>query len=126
MFKIDKDTLQISITRGDVASIEVKANLKGDNAYVFNEGDIVRLNVFKARDCNCSVLSKEVRVEEETTSVLIQLESDDTRFTNLINRPIDYWYEIELNPYTTPQTIIGYDEKGAKIFRLYPEGSDKQ
>lgn len=38
---------------------------------------------------------------------------------------MDYWYEVELNPETEAQTIIGYDEDGPKIFRLYPEGDDE-
>lgn len=43
----------------------------------------------------------------------------------MVNKPTDFWYEVELNPDTAPQTIIGYDkETGAKIFRLYPEGGD--
>ena len=42
----------------------------------------------------------------------------------VINKPTNYWYEIELNPNTQPQTIIGYDEDGEKLFVLYPEGSD--
>ena len=27
---------------------------------------------------------------------------------------------------TQPQTIIGYDEDGAKVFRLFPEGADAE
>jgi hypothetical protein len=31
---------------------------------------------------------------------------------------------VELNPFTNPQTIIGYNDDGAKIMRLFPEGKD--
>jgi hypothetical protein len=39
----------------------------------------------------------------------------------MLNKPIEYWYEIQLNYY---QTIVGYDESGPKLFMLYPEGED--
>ena len=54
----------------------------------------------------------------------VMLTSKETKFGELIHKPKDYWYEVELNPMTTPQTVIGYDEDGAKVFRLFPEGKD--
>ena len=57
---------------------------------------------------------------------LISLNKEDTTIGDIINTPIDYWYEVQLNPETNPQTIIGYDENGAKIFRLYPEGVEEE
>ena len=60
----------------------------------------------------------------EAESVTINLTKEDTKIAEIINKPVDYWYEIEMNPDTEPQTIIGYDEDGEKIFRLYPEGSE--
>ena len=39
----------------------------------------------------------------------------------MANKPIEFWYEIELNG---DSTIIGYDEEGAKRLILYPEGAD--
>lgn len=35
--------------------------------------------------------------------------------------PAQYWYEIQLNK---EQTILGFDDKGPKMFILFPEGSD--
>jgi hypothetical protein len=43
---------------------------------------------------------------------------------DVISKHKDYWYEVVLNDDTLPQTIIGYDEDGAKLFRLFPEGDD--
>ena len=40
-----------------------------------------------------------------------------------MNKPVEYWYEIELN---NEHTVIGYDDNGAKIFMLFPEGSKVQ
>ena len=65
------------------------------------------------------------KVTETITNVEIVLSKEDTKIGSLISTPFDYWYEIELNPETEPQTVIGYDDDGEKIFRLYPEGDDK-
>lgn len=126
MFKIDSTSKQISITRGDVGAIEVKATSEDGSEYVFNVGDVVRIKVFEKKDCGCVVLQKDATVEIETTSVLLNLTSEDTKIGEIINKPTEYWYEIELNPDTHCQTIVGYDEDGKKVFMLYPEGADKQ
>lgn len=121
MFKIVGN--DIHITRGDIASLNISAK-NGDTDYTFKTGDVVRLNVVEKKDCNCVVLQKDVTVSEESLSVEIDLEGKETKFGEVINKPKQYWYEVELNPETAPQTIIGYDEDGAKLFTIYPEGSD--
>lgn len=93
--------------------------------HTFNVGDIVRFKVYKKKDCGCIEIQKDVEVTEEATHVNIELESEDTKIGGLISKPVDYWYEVELNPETAPQTVIGYDDDGEKIFRLFPEGDDK-
>ena len=120
MFVIDDD-MTINLTRGDTATIRVSASI-GAEQYYFKAGDIVRLKVFAKKDCTDVVLQKDVEVTEIAESVDITLNSEDTKIGNVISKPTDYWYEVELNPETVPQTIIGYDEDGAKIFKLYPEG----
>ena len=124
MFKINADK-SIHITRGDIATIKVSANNSNGNPYEFKAGDIVRMKVFEKKDCACVVLQKDTEVNENATVVSIMLGQNDTKIGELLNKPVDYWYEVELNPQTAPQTIIGYDMDGAKVFRLYPEGSDK-
>lgn len=124
MFKINEDK-SIYLTRGDIASILVSAKQLDGDDYIFKVGDIVRLKVFKKRDCGCVELQKDVEVLEETTKVTINLSKEDTKIGEVISKPTDYWYEVELNPDTVPQTIIGYDEDGEKVFRVFPEGSDK-
>lgn len=127
MFTISKDKDKtISITRGDVGNITVTAKHRDGSSYTFLEGDVVRFRVFKKKNCSCTVLCKDVVVTGETDSVPVRLTSDDTRIGAVISKPEDYWYEVELNPETEAQTIIGYDEDGEKIFRLYPEGSDER
>ena len=124
MLVIDKETKQINLTRGDIASICVNAILN-DEQYTFQPNDVVRFKVLKAKECNCVELQKDTIVTEETPIVNISLSSEDTKIGELINKPVKYWYEIELNPDTEPQTIVGYDLDGEKIFMLYPEGADK-
>ena len=121
MFEILMDKT-ICLTRGDIASIEVAASQEDGSPFVFRKGDVVRLTVYKENGCGCVVLKKDVKVETATEVVTIQLNKRDTCFCDIINEPVDYWYDIKLNPETEPQTIIGYDGEGAKVFRLFPEG----
>ncbi|MBR4486267.1 hypothetical protein IKS57_02740, partial [bacterium] len=65
---------------------------------------------------------KTITPSEETTTLTIALTQEETTIGELINAPVKYWYEIQLND----NTIIGYDENKAKEFILYPEGSDIQ
>ena len=124
MLEIDNQTKQINITRGDYGVISVSAINNEGKDYEFQIGDVVRLKVFKKRDFNYRELQKDVTVDKATTTVDIELTKEDTKIGDVINKPVEYWYEIELNPNTKPQTIIGYDEDGEKKFVLYPEGSD--
>lgn len=123
MFVINADK-SIYLTRGDVALIVVSATTSDNEDYIFQNGDVVRLRVMEKKNCDVVVLQKDVLVESETSTVDVNLERSDTKLGDIIDKPVDYWYEIELNPDTTPQTIIGYDSDGPKIFRLFPEGVD--
>ena len=121
MFEILRDKT-ICLTRGDIANIVVSASLQDGGVYTFQPGDVVRLSVYKKRGCANVLIRKDITIEAEAQTATIRLEKEDTRFGDLINSPVDFWYEVELNPDTAPQTIIGYDAAGEKIFRLYPEG----
>ena len=118
MFKINPTTKEIKITRGDIGTINLSVE-----GYTFKIGDVIRFKVFQCQDCKCVELQKDLIINEETTNIEISLTSEETRIGEIINKPVKYWYEIELNPETECQTIIGYDSDGEKIFRLYPEGA---
>lgn len=122
MFKLNDD-LSIYCTRGDVVFFKVKA-LKNGERHTFEAGDVVRIKVFNKKGCHCVVLQKDFPVTENTQEVDVYLTSEETTIGDIISKPVDYWYEIELNPDTAPQTIVGYDDDGAKVFRLFPEGKD--
>jgi hypothetical protein len=123
MFVINDD-LSIYLTRGDAAVFNVSATI-GETQYTFKVDDVVRFKVFEKKNCEEVVLKKDIKVTAETELVEIALDSDETKFGDVISKPMEYWYEVELNPDTYAQTIIGYDEEtGAKILRLLPEGGD--
>lgn len=123
MFVINEDN-SIYLTRGDVAVMEISAKKSKTEDYVFSPCDVVRFKVVQKNHHENVILQKDVTVESETTTVDISLGMEDTKIGELINKPQDYWYEVEVNPDTAPQTIIGYDSLGPKIFRLFPEGDD--
>lgn len=125
MFVVNNDC-SIHITRGDIGAIEVSMLTDEGAEYIFKSGDKVRLNVHERKRPDHVVLLKDIEVTADTPVVVITLGRDDTKIGDLIDRPVNYWYEIELNPDTVPQTIVGYDEAGPKIFRLFPEGDDKE
>jgi len=122
MYVIDNDTKQISLTRGDILSVKINAKL-GDEDYEFQVGDVLRFKVMERKKPKKIYLQKDISVDTESEYVQFDFDTTETQFGQLINKPKDYWYEVELNPETAPQTIIGYDEDGEKLFTLYPEGS---
>ena len=123
MFKINKNK-SIFVTRGDYCDIPVVGVVNGE-AYQFQVGDVVRFKATRKKDCNSVVIQRDILIETESDAVTFHLTGDDTRIGEIISKPTDFWYEVELNPDSTdPHTMIGYDEEGAKILRLFPEGAD--
>lgn len=125
MFAINEDK-SIYLTRGDVAFFALLVKTETGEMYKFQPGDVIRFKVYEKNACENVVLSKDFGIETETEEIEIYLEEKDTKIGGVISKPVDYWYEVELNPYTDPQTIIGYDDDGAKIFKLFPEGHEKE
>lgn len=123
MFKINDD-LSIFVTRGDAVVFNLHATTDKGETYIFKPEDVVRIKIMERKGCEDVVFQKVFVVEEETDTVEISLSGEETTIGSVISKPTDYWYEVELNPFTIPQTIIGYDdETGAKIFKLFPEGN---
>lgn len=124
MFTINDD-LSIYATRGDTVFFTVMAEEHG-TPYYFEAGDVLRIKIFEKKNAKTVVLEKSFPVTARTDRFTILLTEEDTKIGDVISKATDYWYEIELNPFTNPQTIIGYDEDGAKVFRLFPEGKDSE
>lgn len=124
MFTLNDD-FSIYATRGDTVFFTVMAEENGV-PYYFEAGDVLRMKIFGKKNATEVVLEKLFPVTAKTDRFTILLTEEDTKIGDVISKPKDYWYEIELNPFTNPQTIIGYDEDGAKVFRLFPEGKDSE
>jgi hypothetical protein len=124
MYQINDD-LSIYVTRGDTVYLQITAaNEETGENHRFQAGDVVRFKVYGKKDAEAVALQKDFPITEDTDTVNIVLDEQDTKIGEVISKHKDYWYEVELNPFTNPQTIIGYDEDGAKVFRLFPEGRD--
>lgn len=116
MFKIVGDV--IHITRGDSGVIEFIP----DN-YAFNNGDIVIFRVFNKKGLDdFPVLQINTTVTGPCSSVDIELTRSDTKIGEIMNKKVEYWYEIEING---DQTVKGYTDKGPAKLILYPEGVDR-
>ena len=113
----------IYATRGDAVYFPIEKEV-GETKHQFQPGDIVRFKVVEKKNYSKVVLMKDFLVEAEATSVNIFLSRFDMKFGEIINKPVDYWYEVELNPDTTPDTFIGYTENGPALFKLFPEAKD--
>ena len=124
MFTMNDD-LSIYATRGDTVFFTVTAEGNGV-PYYFEAGDVIRMKIFQKKNAENVVMEKCFPVTSKTDRFIILLTEEDTKIGEVISKATDYWYEIELNPFTNPQTIIGYDEDGAKIFKLFPEGADSE
>ena len=116
------DGNHIKINRGNVLPLKLVIPISHTENYVFQVGDEVMFGIYKSRGMSDSaLLLKTYTIEEETEEFEFTISAEEMKIGELINKPTDYWYEIELNG---EQTILGYDEDGAKIITLYPEGSE--
>lgn len=112
----------IMLNRGDVLNLTLSVKVNGITDYTFQIGDKIVFSIYNKGKLNDSaVLVKEINILEETSTVTINLTSEETKLGEMKNKPVEYWYEVELND---QYTVIGYDDiEGAKILMLYPEGS---
>lgn len=117
----------IDITRGNVLPLGIEALNKDNTKYIFKIGDILRFKIMQAKNVKNIYFEKDFKVIEESTVMDITITAEEMKIGELSNKPIIYWYEIELNPDTdSTQTIIGYTkEEGPAILTLLPEGGDK-
>lgn len=123
MFEVNDD-MSIYLTRGDTALLNVSAMMENGNDYLFVPGDVVRFKVSEKKACENVIFQKDFPITTETPVVEMLLTKAETKIGEVISKPTDYWYEVELNPDTNPQTVIGYDDDGPKIIKLFPEGAD--
>lgn len=123
------EKFNIETNRGDMLDFSVKTNDRATGGlYTFKKDDVVRFKILEAKDCSKVVLQKDVTIVEPTQSVQMVVPAEEMKIGGIINKPVEYWYEVELNP-DTPEsrTILGYTKKdGARILTLTPEGDTKK
>ncbi len=126
---LSMDGKNIQITRGDMLPLTITASNDIDGSdYEFQVGDIIRFTVMQANKVENVFLTKDFSINEVATSKDILMSANEMKIGELKSKPIDYWYEIELNPDTNKtQTIVGYTkEEGPAIITILPEGGDKK
>lgn len=126
MQRINADN-SIYLTRGDSIIFDVKAKVNdgdgNERPYTFQPGDTVRFTVYKKKSCSDVEIVKDFVVAYESPVVQIYLSGDETKIGKVINKPTDYWYDVEIVSDGDTQTIIGYTDNGPSLFKLFPEGS---
>lgn len=119
MQKIDGSTIKLN--RGESLNITLSIKQEDGTSYTFLENDKITFGIYnKGKMSEEPVLLKTYNATPGETTIDINLTNEETKIGDLINKPVEYWYEIELND---TYTIIGYDDDGAKILMLYPEGN---
>lgn len=126
MIKVYPDTKTIQINRGDDGlGFDFKIPINDTDFYTFQTTDTIKFGVYEAKGLDKpAVLLKEIVPAEESQTLHITFTKEEMTIGQLINKPVDYWYEIQLND----KTVIGYEKINGKddpkIFTLLPEGSD--
>lgn len=119
----------IETNRGSMLTLNIKTQNKTDGTpYIFKLGDVIRFRIMEKGKCENVVLQKDVQVSEEGENVPLTIPSEEMKIGSIISKPVEYWYEVELNPDTSSAvTILGYTKAGgARILTLTPEGGDKK
>ena len=92
--------------------------------YQFQVGDKIVFNIYQKNGYNKTpMLSKKITVSEQTDNVDIVLLEEETTFGEIPNKPTVYWYDITLN---NDETVVCYNEDGAKLFIQYPAKGDDE
>lgn len=106
----------IEINRGDRKTIVLK-NKSG----TFKVGDKLKFSIVEKKNYNNVLFQKTYTVTRESKYMPITLSREDMKIGDIISKKLVCWYEIE---YNGSQTIVGYDDDGAKELILYPEAPD--
>ena len=114
----NKEDKSIEINRGESSSLRL-INKKGN----FAVGDKLKLSIVEKGNYNNVLFQKEVEVTEESNYFFFPIESEDTRFVDIISAEETFWYELELN---NSKPLIAYDKEKGKKFIIYPEAPNKE
>lgn len=138
MVALDDDRTTIRITRGDMTGgynnvlafccPYIDSDTGEEKLYKFKVNDLISFVVYEKKGYTKKELFrknytlKDLGYKSGTEVPEIPLTENDTRKFPLVNKPVTYWYDIILN---NKNTIIGYDEDGAKKIIVYPEAEEE-
>lgn len=112
---------EIHINRGDRLLIDFDID-NGDDKYTFKDGDKIKFSIYRKKEMDKPPVLQKIFIPiVGSTSVEIDVSGEDMKIGEMLNDKKEYWYVIKLN---NDETIIGYDDDGAKKLILYPEGTD--
>ncbi len=113
----------IGITRGDVASFTLKVKQSDNTYYQFKTSDRLYFTVKKSYADSNYIIRKIITFSSPTDTATISLNAYDTNFGSLLASARKYVYDISINE---TETVVGYDNDGAKYFIIYPEASNDE
>ena len=119
----------IETNRGDRLSLDFKFKRKSTGEFlVFQVDDVVRFKIMKKNNCDDIVLQEDIKFQEAGETITLDIPSEKMKIGEIIYKPVDYWYELELYPDTPSSiTLLGYTKaSGPRILTLTPEGGDKR
>ena len=117
MFKFTNNTFHV--TRGDSGSITIEYQ---DGATLPASTLLFRVYEQNGFDSD-PIINIEENLPGDTTSFILDIPTSETqKFNNPEGEKDEYWYELKIGP---DNTVLGYDETGAKLFYVYPTGKDK-
>lgn len=122
MITIDNDKT-IGITRGDVASFTLKVKQSDGTYYQFKNSDRLYFTVKKSYGDSSYIIRKIITFTNPTDTATISFNASDTNFGSLLASARKYVYDISINE---TETVVGYDNDGAKYFVIYPEASNDE
>lgn len=92
--------------------------------YEFQVDDKITFNIYQKGGYDKEpVLSKDIIVETSGDNVDIPLTEEEMTFGKISNKAVTYWYDITLNE---DNTVVCYNENGAKEFIQYPAKGDEE
>lgn len=121
MIKVEGTT--IKAYRGASGYIRVSKTDDDGNIEQFAANDVITLTVKNNFGESTPILRKQLTVESACDYVDITISATETKsMSELISEPVEFEYDINVNG-AENTTIIGHDDSGAKIWKLYPSGS---
>lgn len=92
--------------------------------YQFQVDDKITFNIYLRNGYDDEpLLSKDIIVETAAYSIDIPLTEEEMTFGDIANKPVTYWYDITLNE---DNTVVCFNENGAKEFIQYPAKGDEE